>query len=81
MSVTFCWRIVSKKDKHFSGGLSNDHSALERAFGGPPWKLDQINIPALQGMAAVADHSDHCIYDNIIRAIEAHGLIEIWPEY
>jgi hypothetical protein len=80
MSVSLRWRPVKNNGKCLSGGSSSDVAALERVWGGAPWKLTDAHLDTLRGMAALSN-CDNNPYDELINKILDHDTIEVWPEY
>lgn len=57
--------------------------AMERAgFGESPWCLGREHLATLRGMAAVYDYRDDGNpYQDLIDAIEKHGIVDVVMRY
>lgn len=77
MSVTVCWKPISKNSKNFAGGTSSSFAVLKTIFGDAP-HLHDVDVPRLRAMAVAANDK---FYDEIADTIERVGAIEVWGEW
>lgn len=84
MSASIYWKQVKPVKSHSLnvGAPSNFLEILEKVFGSRNPQLDESNIEALKGMAAVYNiYGGVNPYEELIEAIEQYKEIELWAEY
>ncbi len=85
MSASIYWRLITKDPASIAVGASSAFvSAMQRAFGPSPWRLNAEHLSTLHGMAATETDRLNG-YRQIIEAIQnddaTFNTIEVWPEY
>ena len=75
MSITICYRPISDKPKHFSGGTSDAYDVLKQTFG------SQITENDINKLRAMSLASRNKFYDEVADVIENIGSIEFFGEY
>lgn len=83
MSVSICWKPVSKISKTING-QSSVVDALRDAGFLLPYRFDYKDLAVLKGMAAsTKSHfgKEPNPYQQIIDAIEKHETIQVYTEY
>ena len=82
MSASICWRPADPKPKRLSvGAPSAFMETMTRAGMALPCTLTEAEVPILRGMAATWRHEGTNPYEQILDAIGAYSIIELWPEY
>ena len=85
MGATIFYRVVERSNDSLSVSTPSSFvSAMERAFGSQPWKLDEKDLATLRGMeatTATGSLSEVNPFQQIINLIEDGKSIEVWPEY
>jgi hypothetical protein len=75
MSITICWRPVTKTDKHFGGGTSTSFEKLQLVFG------TRLSVNDVKALRAMAEAADDVFYREVADVVEREREIEIWGEY
>ena len=80
MGASLYWLITDRRKSLDCWSPSSFIAALTRAFGDPPWTLDEEQLPVVRGMAATTN-DPHSGFDELIRLLEDHKEIKLWPEW
>lgn len=85
MSANIYWIPISNATRSLNVSTPGRFiEAMDRAFGGQPWRLDHGALSRLEGMSAMWDH-DPNPFEQLIAAIQhddgTTNEIQVWPEY